>query len=357
MYLLSDYDYELPPDRIAQCPAERREDARLLILDRRTGETAHHRFHDIAGLLNSGDLLVVNNTRVIPARLLGRKTTGGRVEALLVDFAGGRSWREDDQWHFECQCLVRGAKTPRPGTKFLFGADLTGRVRNGADGVHTIEFISSAPFVQILEKLGRVPLPPYIARNDASECPIDDRTAYQTVYADAAQNGAVAAPTAGLHFTESLLSRLEEKGIDRVSLTLHVSHGTFMPVRVEDIRDHRMHSERFEISEPVSAKINRARAEGRRIVAVGTTSVRTLEFNADDDGQIRAGSGSCDLFIYPGYRFKAVDAMITNFHLPKSTLLMLVSAFAGRDLVLAGYREAIENDYRFYSYGDAMFIR
>lgn len=355
MFLLSDYDYELPPDRIAQCPSERREDSRLLILDRQTGETAHRRFRDIADFLMAGDLLVVNDTRVIPARLLGHKATGGGVEALLVDYAGGRSRREGDRWHFECRCLIRGAKRPRFGTELFFGPDLNAIVRDGADGVYSVEFISSAPFEQVLEKQGCVPLPPYIERNNEAQPPIDDRTAYQTVYA--AEKGAVAAPTAGLHFTEALLSGLEAGGIDRVTLTLHVSYGTFMPIRVDDIRDHRMHSERFRISVDAASRINAARNEGRRIVAVGTTSVRTLEYMADESGQIRADSGSCDLFIYPGYRFKTVDAMITNFHLPKSTLLMLVSAFAGRDRILAAYREAIEEKYRFFSYGDAMFIR
>ena len=351
-YDIGDYDYDLPEDRIAQYPADRREDARLLALDRQTGATMHRRFAELDQLLGPSDVLVVNDTRVLPARLLGHKSTGGKIEVLLIDYAGGRQTGETP-YTFECQCLIRASRTPKPGTELYFGPELTGQVLSAEQGAFTVAFHSRQPFDRVLEQIGRVPLPPYIKRNGQNPQP-EDRQHYQTVYA--AQNGAVAAPTAGLHFSENLLSRLRKKGVDILPVTLHVSYGTFMPVRVSDIRKHRMHTERYQISESTAEHINSARDEGRRIMAVGTTAVRTLEYAADASGRVSPHQGACDLFIYPGYKFRLVDAMITNFHLPRSTLLMLVSAFAGRQRILSAYQEAVEKGYRFFSYGDAMLI-
>jgi len=350
VYSLSDYRYDLPPERIAQTPAPDRDASRLLTLDRETGAADHRRFRDLPDLLRPADLLVVNNTQVVPARLTGRKETGGRAEVLILDYTG-KTNNGGPPVH---RCLVKASKRARPGTRIRFDDDLSGEVIGFRDGIHTVKFMCGGDFEAILYRIGRMPLPPYIRRDEAADPPCDDGTAYQTVYA--ARKGAVAAPTAGLHFTPDLLGRLKAAGVGIAEITLHVGYGTFLPVRVEDIRDHRMHAETYTIPEAAAESINRARAEARRIVAVGTTCVRTLEWAADKAGRIVAGSGDCDLFIYPGYRFKTVDAMITNFHLPESTLLMLVSAFAGRDRVLAAYREAIEHGYRFYSYGDAMFI-
>ncbi len=348
MYFLGDYDYELPPDRIAQQPAEHRDHSRLLKLDRVTGVVSHDRFDRLSRFLSAGDVLVVNDTAVIKARLLGRKESGGRVEVFLLDFAGGR--RSIDSRRFTCECLVKSSKPSRTGTRFVFGGGLAGQVVAVRDRTVQVEFSGDGDFDAVLDRVGHVPLPPYIRRADEPE----DRTAYQTVYASV--RGAVAAPTAGLHFTDELLSGLRAMGVVTAPITLHVGYGTFAPVQVLDIRDHRMHAERFFIPAETAAAVHAARNNGKRVVAVGTTAVRTLEFAADAQGRLTAGSGTCDLFIYPGYRFKAVDAMITNFHLPKSTLLMLVSAFAGREHVLKAYREAVAERYRFYSYGDAMLI-
>lgn len=348
MYSLGDYDYELPTDRIAQQPAERRDRSRLLKLDRATGAVSHDRFDRLPHFLSAGDVLVVNDTAVIKARLLGRKESGGRVEVLLLDFAGGR--HSGDSRRFTCECLVKSSKPPRTGTRFIFGGGLSGQVVAVGDRSCQVEFSGDGDFDAALDRVGHVPLPPYIRRADEPA----DRAAYQTVYASA--RGAVAAPTAGLHFTPELLGGLRAMGVVIAPITLHVGYGTFAPVRVLDIREHRMHAERFSIPAETAAAVLAARHNGQRVVAVGTTAVRTLEFAAEAQGRLTAGSGTCDLFIYPGFRFKAVDAMITNFHLPKSTLLMLVSAFAGREPVLAAYREAVAERYRFYSYGDAMLI-
>jgi S-adenosylmethionine:tRNA ribosyltransferase-isomerase len=348
MYSLGDYDYELPPDLIAQQPAGRRDHSRLLKLDRVTGAVSHHRFDTLSRFLSGGDVLVVNDTAVIKARLLGRKESGGRVEVFLLDFAGGR--RSVDSCRFTCECLVKSSKPSRVGTRFIFGESLAGQVVAVTDRTCQVEFSGDEDFDAVLDRVGHVPLPPYIRRADGPE----DRTAYQTVYASA--RGAVAAPTAGLHFTPELLSGLRAIGVVLAPITLHVGYGTFAPVRAVDIREHRMHAERFSIPAETAAAVQAARSNGRRVVAVGTTAVRTLEFAADAQGRLAADSGTCDLFIYPGFRFKAVDAMITNFHLPKSTLLMLVSAFAGREHVLKAYRDAVAERYRFYSYGDAMLI-
>lgn len=348
MYALGDYDYELPPDRVAQQPAERRDHSRLLRLDRVTGAVSHDRFHRLARFLSAGDVLVVNDTAVIKARLIGRKESGGRVEVFLLDFAGGR--RSADSRRFTCDCLVKSSKPSRTGTRLVFDGGLTGHVIAVRGWTVRVEFSGDEDFDAVLDRVGHVPLPPYIRRADAPE----DRTAYQTVYAST--RGAVAAPTAGLHFTAELLSGLRAMGVATAPITLHVGYGTFAPVRTPDIREHRMHAERFSIPAETAAAVQAARNNGKRVVAVGTTAVRTLEFAADAQGRLTAGSGTCDLFIYPGHRFKAVDAMITNFHLPKSTLLMLVAAFAGREHVLEAYREAVAERYRFYSYGDAMLI-
>ncbi len=380
MYLLSDYNYYLPEKRIAQIPVEKRDESRLLRMDRNTGAVSHHCFRDIENLLRSDDLLVINNTKVIPARLKGKKETGGKVEVLILDYYQGLKQYEKTGF-FQCQCLIRASKSPRKGTMLFLGEEnaLKARVEEAKNGIFVVRFITHGNFSDILKKTGEIPLPPYIKRhslyntkNDAQDNtskPVkescsekynnegnntNDKEDYQTVYAE--KEGAVAAPTAGLHFTKPLIRRLKQKGIEFAELTLHVGYGTFVPVRVNDIRDHNIHSEFFSLSEKATQRINRAKHENRRIVAVGTTSVRTLEYAADDVGRLIEKSGMCDLFIYPGYKFKVIDAMITNFHLPESTLLMLVSAFAGRKDILAAYQEAVQKKYRFFSYGDAMLI-
>jgi S-adenosylmethionine:tRNA ribosyltransferase-isomerase len=352
MYSLQDYDYALPQELIAQKPAPKRDQARLMLMNRQTGALRHHRFHELPALLTPRDLIVVNNTRVVPVRLFGRKSTGGKVEILILDYAGGLQ-RLDTEGAFISECLIKASKKPRPGARLHFGEDLSAQIVASHDERHILKFTSHQPFASTLAQIGVVPLPPYIKRCDPAQSPTD-REDYQTIYAST--NGAVAAPTAGLHFTPELMKSLESRGIPVVALTLHVGYGTFLPVRVSDIRHHRMHAERFRVSQSVADTINRHRAQGGRIVAVGTTSVRTLEYAADPDGQLRAMEGQNDLYIYPGYRFRLVDALITNFHLPQSTLLMLVSAFAGREAILAGYREAIAQGYRFFSYGDGMLI-
>ncbi len=346
MYSLSDYDYTLPAELIAQAPSDRRDRSRLLRLERRTGAVSHHRFDRLARWLSPGDVLVVNDTEVIPARLVGRKATGGKVEVFLLDYTGGV--RQGGT--FRCDCLVKASKPVKAGALIHFGEEWCGCVSDIAGGFCRVEFSGGGDIDLLLDRLGHVPLPPYIRRLDRPE----DRKAYQTVYA--AVRGAVAAPTAGLHFTPRLMEEIRAQGVAVAAITLHVGYGTFAPVRAADIRTHRMHAERYTISESAAETVNAARAAGHRVVAVGTTAVRTLEFAAGPSGRIRAGSGCCDLFIYPGYRFKAVDAMITNFHLPKSTLLMLAAAFAGREAILGAYRAAVAEGYRFYSYGDAMLI-
>jgi S-adenosylmethionine:tRNA ribosyltransferase-isomerase len=352
MYTLQDYDYALPEELIAQSPAQTRDQARLMAMNRRTGAIGHYRFQDLPGLLTPHDLLVVNNTRVVPARLFGHKSTGGKVEVLILDYAGGLQ-RLETEGAFTSECLVKASKKPKPGTRLHFGDDLSAEIVALQGDIHTVTFSSAQPFEATLAKIGVLPLPPYIKRAAPAENR-HDRHDYQTIYAS--ENGAVAAPTAGLHFTPGLMQAIDALGIPVVALTLHVGYGTFLPVRVTDIRDHRMHAERFTVSPTVAETVNRHKAQGGRIVAVGTTSVRTLEYATGADGQLRAMEGQNDLYIYPGYRFRMVDAMITNFHLPQSTLLMLVSAFAGRQAILAGYREAVEQGYRFFSYGDGMLI-
>lgn len=342
MYSPDDYNFILPDQLIAQQPLARRDHSRLLHLERSSGRLDHRCFSDLPDLLCAGDLLVLNDTRVVPGRLLGRKESGGKVEVLILDPLG-------DAARQVYTCLVRASKRPLPGSRLFFDGGLIATVKALDERTSQISFDGPAPLDQILDAIGHVPLPPYIRRDDNP----DDRHTYQTVYAN--RKGAIAAPTAGLHFTPELLQGLREKGIETAFLTLHVGYGTFVPVRADDIREHRMHSEWFDLSAETVAAIARAREAGRRVVAVGTTCVRTLEFCARD-GALIPQSGACDLFIYPGFQFKAVDAMVTNFHLPRSTLMMLVSAFAGRDTILKAYGAAVRQRYRFFSYGDAMLI-
>ena len=345
---LSDFTYVLPENLIASHPTSERSASRLLGLDRKSGAVAHYRFAEIINLLNSGDLLVFNNTRVIPARLYGRKESGGRVEILIERQLG------------EGQILaqVRASKSPKQGNQIRLCATADSEPKAPEDCLWVVgrrdEFIvlesaSSVKLLQLISRYGHMPLPPYIKREDQ----LEDKERYQTVYAEVP--GAVAAPTAGLHFDEPLLEALREKGVGTAFLTLHVGAGTFQPVRVDDITTHRMHSERVEISAAVAAQINACKDSGGRIIAVGTTSVRSLEAAATAKG-LSAFSGETDIFIYPGYEFQIVDAMITNFHLPESTLLMLVSAFCSKKMLLDAYAEAIAREYRFFSYGDAMLI-
>ena len=337
---LADFDFALPESLIAQEPAQERDHSRLMVLDRASGIVEHRIFQDIEEYLLPGDLLVLNNTRVFPCRLPAKKPGGGKAEIFLIAEQGLNLW----------DALVKG-DVPAGKRLLLDGGVEAEIVSNGDDGTKRVRFHGVTDIRSILTEVGRTPLPPYIKREPTRA----DLERYQTVYA--AQEGAVAAPTAGLHFTRDLLDRLAAKGVGSAMVTLHVGPGTFQPVRVEKIVEHRMLPERFEIASDAAEAINLAKREGRRIIAVGTTSVRTLETAAQENGTVAAGEGSSRLFIYPGFIFRIVDGIITNFHLPKSTLLMLVSAFAGRERVLAAYKTAVEQQYRFYSYGDAMFIR
>lgn len=352
MFELENYNYKLSEKLIAQIPAERRDQAKLLIMDRETGRLSHRMFYEICDCLSPSDILVVNDTKVVPGRLIGSKDTGGKAELLILAYPGQNEVNKN-KGEFICQCLIKTSKKPKPGTLLFFESSLKAEIINGLDGIYTVKFSFEKNFENLLHQMGKVPLPPYIKRDkDGDIC--DDRTSYQTIYAS--NKGAVAAPTAGLHFSEQVIKKLYQKGVRIVKITLHVSYGTFLPVRVSDIRNHKIHSERFFISKASADTINRAKADGRRIIATGTTCVRTLEYVSNNMGNVAPGSGSCDLFIYPGYEFKTVDAMITNFHLPQSTLLMLVSAFSSREKILNAYREAMDKKYRFFSYGDAMLI-
>lgn len=339
---LEDFDYYLPPELIAQTPVEPRDASRLLVLHREKDMLEHRYFYDLPHYLHEGDVLVLNETRVLPARLWGRRDgTGARIEVLLLTRRTGNIW----------ETLVRPARRVPVGTEIIFGrGELKGRVISvGKEGERLMEFAyEEGPFEALLERLGEMPLPPYIKEKP------EDPGRYQTVYARV--DGSAAAPTAGLHFTPRLIERLQEKGIKLAYLLLHVGLGTFRPVKVENIEEHRMHAEYYEVSPETAAVINEARCRGGRVVAVGTTVVRTLETVVTPEGLIRPGKGWTDIFIYPGYTFKAVDCLITNFHLPKSTLIMLVSAFAGREKILAAYKEAVAAGYRFFSFGDAMLI-
>lgn len=337
----SDFYYDLPERLIAQTPAEPRDSAHMLVYDRGTGETAHRHFYDLPDYLKRGDILVINNTRVLPARIYGHKATGARVELLL------HKRRSLTEW----EVLARPARKAEPGTELIFSdrlrAVVTGR---GEEGLRTVRFSFEGVFEDLLAQVGEMPLPPYIRRKPADE----DAERYQTVYAK--ESGSSAAPTAGLHFTSGLMERVRAAGAEFVEVLLHVGLGTFRPVKTENVLDHKMHSEFYAVSPEAAAKLNDAKKQGRRIIAVGTTSVRVLESATDDTGEIRAGSGDTDIFIYPPYTFRSVDGLITNFHLPESTLVMLVSAFIGREKTLALYKEAVEKEYRFFSYGDACLL-
>ncbi|MBW1895918.1 MAG: tRNA preQ1(34) S-adenosylmethionine ribosyltransferase-isomerase QueA [Deltaproteobacteria bacterium] len=353
MYSIDDYNYSLPEHLIAQRPAASRDQSRLMVLDREQERLAHHTFADIAEFLLPGDLLVINNTRVVPARLFGSKETGGKAEVLILSYPADAP-ESSASGQVTCECLVKTSKPPQIGSKIVFDGDLQADVLDGGHGRFNLRFRFAGDFESLLDRIGRIPLPPYIIRDETKEAPCDDRACYQTVYAE--KRGAVAAPTAGLHFSQHLLERLVEKGVEIVPITLHVGYGTFLPVRVLDIREHHVHPEAYELTQDAAVVINRAKDDGRRIIGVGTTTVRVLEFAANGNGRVRPGSGQCDLFVLPGFEYRIVDALLTNFHLPKTSLLMLVAAFAGRGFMLSAYEEAIRLGYRFYSYGDAMLI-
>ena len=336
----SDFSFYLPEELIAQTPLERRDASRLLCLDKVSGTTEHRVFSELPELLRPGDCLVMNDSRVLPARLMGARETGGAVEVLLLRDLGGGRW----------ECMTRPGRKTKPGTRLIFGGgELEAEVLEVAEGGNRIiEFKYDGIFLEVLERLGRMPLPPYI------KAELEDGERYQTVYSR--ELGSAAAPTAGLHFTKELLAKMAEKGVRECFVTLHVGLGTFRPVKAEDIEEHEMHSEFCIIPEETARIITETKRAGGRIVCVGTTSCRTVESFANEDGTMDAKSGWTNIFIYPGYKFKCLDALITNFHLPESTLIMLVSALAGREHVLAAYKEAVEKRYRFFSFGDAMFI-
>ena len=337
-----DFYYELPEELIAQDPLEDRSSSRLLVLDKESGAVSHHVFKDVIDYLNEGDCLVINDTKVLPARLIGAKVgTDAKIEVLLL------KRKENNIW----ETLVKPGKKAKIGTKISFGDGLLmgGVVDIVEEGNRLIQFTYEGIFEEILDRLGQMPLPPYITHH------LEDKNRYQTVYAE--HTGSAAAPTAGLHFTPELLEKIEKKGVDIARVTLHVGLGTFRPVKVDEITDHHMHSEFFQIEEEAAEKINRAKDAGKKVICVGTTSCRTVESAADETGHLKACSGWTEIFIYPGYQFKVLDSLITNFHLPESTLVMLVSALAGREHVLAAYEEAVKERYRFFSFGDAMLIQ
>lgn len=339
---VTDYYFDLPQKQIAQDPLEDRSSSRLLVLDKETGEYSHHVFREITEFLKPGDCLVLNNTKVIPARLFGEKEgTQAKIEILLL------KRKENDVW----ETLVKPGKKAKVGTKIIFGGGLlVGEVIDIVeDGNRLIKFTYEGIFEEILDQLGQMPLPPYITHQ------LKDKNRYQTVYAK--YDGSAAAPTAGLHFTPELLQQVKDMGVDIAEVTLHVGLGTFRPVKVDNILDHHMHSEFYMVTQEAADKINNAKKNGHRVICVGTTSCRTIESAADENGMLRESSGWTEIFIYPGYQFKVLDCLITNFHLPESTLLMLVSALAGREHVLAAYEEAVKEGYRFFSFGDAMFIQ
>ena len=336
----SDFYFDLPEELIAQTPIPERDHSRLLLLDKNTGEIEHRHFYDLPSFLHPGDCLVLNDSRVLPARLLGRRSSGGGVELVLLRDLGDGKW----------ECLSRPGRKTKPGTELIFGeGELTATVTDVADGGNRIvQFHYEGIFLEVLERLGKMPLPPYIKEE------LQDAERYQTVYSR--EIGSAAAPTAGLHFTKELLEKIEAKGVSVCTVTLHVGLGTFRPVKEEEIEDHAMHSEFCMIPERTAKIVSETKRNGGRVIAVGTTSCRTLESFANEDGSLDARSGWTDIFIYPGYRFRCIDALVTNFHLPESTLIMLVSALAGREHVLQAYETAVRERYRFFSFGDAMFI-
>ena len=337
----SDFYFDLPPELIAQTPISERDHSRLMVLDKKSGNVEHRYFYDLPNYLNKGDCLVINDSRVLPARLLGTKSTGGAAELLLLRDLGENRW----------ECLCRPGRKIREGTVLEFGdGKLTAEViETVPDGNRIVQFRYDGIFLEILDELGKMPLPPYIT------CELNDPERYQTVYSKVV--GSAAAPTAGLHFTDELLGIIADRGVSICSITLHVGLGTFRPVKEDDIEDHLMHSEFCIVPEDTAFTVNKARSSGSRIIAVGTTSCRTLESFTDDSGRLMSGSKWTDIFIYPGYSFKCIDALVTNFHLPESTLIMLVSALAGREHVLNAYKKAIDEKYRFFSFGDAMLIK
>mgnify|MGYP000370009173 CR=1 FL=1 len=337
-----DFYFDLPEELIAQDPLEDRSSSRLLVLDKKTGATSHHIFREIKDYLKPGDCLVINDTKVIPARLIGEKEgTGGKVEVLLL------KRKENDVW----ETLVKPGKKCRPGARVVFGnGELKAEIVDVLeDGNRLVHFEYEGIFEEVLDRLGQMPLPPYITHK------LQDKNRYQTVYAK--YEGSAAAPTAGLHFTKELLKQIEDMGVNIARVTLHVGLGTFRPVKVENVLEHHMYSEYYNVTETAAKMINDTKKNGGRIIAVGTTSTRTLESVADENGIIHPGCGNTEIFIYPGYKFKAIDCLITNFHLPESTLLMLVSALAGKEHIMAAYEEAVKERYRFFSFGDAMFIQ
>ena len=337
---LTDFKYQLPDELIARYPAEQRTASRLLTMSRKDGGLGHHGFVDLVDLLQPNDLLIFNNTRVIPARLFGEKETGGKVEVLIERITSGSRG----------VAQIRASKSPKPGSRILLDKDLSIRVVDRLDDMFLIESDDEASLAMVLQEVGHMPLPPYIDREDEEM----DKERYQTVYSE--REGAVAAPTAGLHFDQTILNTLRDKGINFAFVTLHVGAGTFQPVRAEQIEDHKMHAEYAEVGADVCNQIREAKSAGGRIIAVGTTSVRCIETASVAPGWIEPYYGDTEIFIYPGYEYKSIDAMITNFHLPESSLIMLVSAFAGRENTLNAYQKAVEERYRFFSYGDAMFI-
>lgn len=338
---VTDFDFYLPEELIAQHPLEKRDESRLMVVDRKSGNIQHKIFKNIIERLSDGDCLVLNNTRVLPARLIGEKEgTGGRMEFLLLKRIDKNLW----------ETLVKPGKRAKIGSRFVFGGgELKAEVKEiGEEGSRVVEFQYDGIFEEVLDRLGQMPLPPYITEK------LEDKERYQTVYSK--EVGSAAAPTAGLHFTEELLSKIKEKGVKIAFVTLHVGLGTFRPVKVENIEEHHMHSEYYTISKETVDIINSTKENGGRVIAVGTTSCRTLETIADNNGRLKEQSGWTDIFMYPGYKFKIVDALITNFHLPQSTLLMLVSAFSSREIIMNAYLEAVKERYRFFSFGDAMFL-
>ncbi len=336
----SDFDYQLPPELIAQHPVEPRDHSRLLVYHTKTKQIEHKRFYDVVDYLQKGDVLVVNNTKVLPARIFGNKQhTGGKIEFLLL--------KRLDLTHWEV--ILKPGRIAKVGAVFCFGENLKAQVQSiGEDGSRVVEFLYEGVFEDILSQIGEMPLPPYITEK------LQDKSRYNTVYSKV--DGSAAAPTAGLHFTKQLMEKCKQKGVQVVDVLLHVGLGTFRPVKVEDVQNHHMHSEYFSVSQQSADAINKAKAEGRRVICVGTTSVRTLESACDQNGIVHAGSGNTDIFLYPPYKMKVVDHLITNFHLPQSTLLMLVSCLCSREDVLDVYKVAVEEEYRFFSFGDAMFV-